>query len=106
MLNGTPAIQAALNWIVAIPDAVFGGIGKSTRYLSVSPGHAIALITSTGSPFTVTSVGELIRCKAFAESDGNGSPGSTPGTVGPIPLTMLMRTSPAFAGLIMVTGVK
>src|ERR1700730_10525725 len=106
MFTGDAGIQAALNCITAVPDAILVGTPKSTRYMSNSPGQPIALITLVGWPFTVTSTGELINCSGFVGYGGNGWPGSTPGRVGPSPVAMVIRTSPAFAGLVAVTGEK
>src|SRR5260370_19882980 len=67
----------------------------------MSPGHPIALITCAGCPFTDTSSGEFTACDA---SSGNGSPGFTPGRVGPRPDAFTIKTSPARAGPAAVTG--
>jgi len=59
-------------------------------------------MTSAAWSSTVTPIGELTGC-GFA---GNGWPGSTPGRVGPSPVTIATRTSPALAGVAAVTGEK
>jgi hypothetical protein len=61
MFTGNPLIQAAVNWTAAGPDAVPSGTRISTRYVSTSPGHPIALIACAGCPFTTTSSDLLQR---------------------------------------------
>src|SRR5215510_7267503 len=103
MLTGSPAIQAALTWIVAEPFAVSGGTRKSTWYPSTAPGKPTALSTSASFPFTVTSTGELTTARGL---DGKGWPGMTPERVGPRPVANKAKTSPAVAGLDALTCMK
>ena len=63
----------------------------------------MAASTSAGFPFTVTVTGELT---AAVEFDGNVSPGSTAGTVGPRPVAKSDKTSPEAAGFDSLTSVK
>src|SRR5579864_3361168 len=89
--------------MLAGPFAVPGGTRKFTWYPSTAPGKPTALSTSAAFPLTVTSTGELTIASGL---DGNGWPGSTPGTTGPRPLANTDRISPAAAGLDVVTREK
>jgi hypothetical protein len=63
----------------------------------------MAVSTSAAVPFTVTSSGEFTTAGGL---DGNGSPKSTLGTVGPNPLANSDSVSPGVAGFPPVTGVE
>src|SRR5690349_12790184 len=86
-----PVIHALVNCTRAGPALMPSGTRMSSRYVSTNLGHPILLITSAGLPLNVTLTGELT---SWSGSDGNGSPGSMPGRVGPSPVACRMRTSP------------